>query len=107
MRRDPLLTRHRAFIEHFGNKPECNPCTWRGSKILGVVISSRSIVPAAIVSRLLTPEFLLRLGLSRQTRVLNLKSRGPVPRMRSEGADRRFEKWGDRAGRQDCPLRRR
>jgi hypothetical protein len=35
---------------------------------------------------LLTPDFLPRLGLSRQAKVLDLKSQ--VPRMRSEGAGR-------------------
>jgi hypothetical protein len=41
---------------------------------------------------LLTPDFLPRLGLSRQAKVLDLKSQ--VPRMRSEGAGRRFGQVG-------------
>jgi hypothetical protein len=38
---------------------------------------------------LLTPEFLLRLGLSPHAKVLDLKDRRPVPRLRSEGTSRR------------------
>ena len=48
---------------------------WRGPRISGMAISSRSIVPPAITLRCLTTEFLLRLGLSPQAKVLDLKTR--------------------------------
>jgi hypothetical protein len=39
-----------------------------------MAISSRSIAPPATMSRCLPADFLLRLGLSRQAKVLDLKS---------------------------------
>jgi len=43
---------------------------------------------------LLTPDFLLRLGLSPQAKVLDLKVARQVPRMRSAGTSRRFNELG-------------
>ena len=40
---------------------------------------------------LLTPEFLLRLGLYPEAKVLDLKDRVRVPRLRSEGTSRCFD----------------
>jgi hypothetical protein len=74
------------------------PFTWTGSKISGVVISSRSIAPPAINVALLTPDFLLRLGLSPLAKVLDLRSR---VRCRGCGATGRAVvsvKWGRQGG---------
>jgi hypothetical protein len=51
------------------------PSTWRGSRISGEVISSGPIAPPCHHVALLTPAFLLRLGLSPQAKVLDLKER--------------------------------
>jgi hypothetical protein len=40
---------------------------------------------------LLTPEALLRVGLSPAAKVLDLKGRAPVPRVREEGAGGGFD----------------
>jgi hypothetical protein len=67
----------------------------RISRISGKAIWSRSIVPPAIMSRC---DFLLRLGLSPQAKVLDLKMR---VRCRGCGARRRAVvsvKWGRRTG---------
>ena len=47
--------------------------------------------PACHHVALLTPEALLKVGLSRAAKVLDLKRKVPVPRMRSEGASRRVD----------------
>ena len=53
---------------------------------------------------LLTPDFLLRLGLSPQAKVLDLKVARQVPRMRSAGTSRRFNEVGDAGeGEPSCP----
>jgi hypothetical protein len=59
--------------------------------IAGWAISSRSTAAACHHVALLTPEALLRAGLSPATKVLDLKGAAAVPRVRAEEASGRLD----------------